>query len=166
MSMMRYALLSAVLLVGQGVEAAAADSAAQAKLAACRKAAMADDASTSFKCDWKAVVAGAPGAALTGRFRIVEKGLSGEMTILEGGDPVLVAISTATKDRNAHTCALDLRGSRDGDQLVLKEASEDECVVRIKSSKKPNVVQVESTEACRNFCGMRGGFEGLYRLNR
>jgi hypothetical protein len=158
-------------LVGIGVPAWAAgkaDGSYAAKLAACRAAAEKADGATDFKCDWKAIVAGAPGAALTGRYTIIEKGLAGEMTVIEGGGgPALVAIATVTKDRNAHTCSLDVTGERDAsDVLVLKSKETPACIVRIKSSRQRNVVEVTGSDDCRDFCGMRAGFDGKYRLRK
>ena len=122
---------------------------------------------TDFKCDWRAVTRGAPGAAFTGRYSFAERGYAGEMTVLEGGGPnALVAISTVTDDRGAHTCTAGFEGVREADVLVLREASDNTCVVRIQSTRRVNVVQVTATEACRNFCGMRGVFEGRWRLRK
>jgi len=165
----RAAAMAALLGLAMPAWAAGkSDGAYAAKLAACRTAAEKADGATDFKCDWKAIVAGAPGAALTGRYTIIEKGLAGEMTVIEGGGgPALVAIVTATKDRNAHTCSLDVKGERNAsDVLVLKSAETPACIVRIKSSKQRNVVEVTGSEDCRDFCGMRAGFDGRYRLRK
>lgn len=137
-------------------------------LAACRKAAELSEIPTEFKCNWKKVVAGAPGSALTGKFKYREHGLAGEMTILEGGDgPVLAAVSTVTNDQNAATCSGDLSGTRnDGDELVLKPIDEESsgCEVRIKSIPGPSLVELTATDECSLFCGVRAGFAGKWQL--
>lgn len=159
------ALAAAVTMMSVGP--AAANDAYARKLDACRKAATADLAMTDFKCDWRAVTRGAPGAAFTGRYTFAERGYAGEMTVLEGGGPnALVAVSTVTNDRGAHTCTAGFEGQREDDVLVLRETSDDACVVRIQSTRRVNVVEVTATEACRNFCGMRGMFEGRWRLRK
>ncbi|MFZ4807747.1 MAG: hypothetical protein ACOYLQ_10855 [Hyphomicrobiaceae bacterium] len=161
------ALLVLALLVGPAAAQSPSGGSSADKLAACRKAALENEGSTDFKCDWKTVVAGAPGAALTGRFTYLAKGMAGEMTILEGGgEDALIAIETVTKDRNAHTCSAGLRARRAGDALVAKPEDAQGCVVTVKSSKTVNVVDVTATEACQFYCGMRAVLDGRYRLKK
>ena len=144
-----------------------ADTAYDRKLAACRKAAEVEPDLIDFKCDWRVVTRGAAGAAFTGRYVFAARGYVGEMTVLEGGGPdVLVAIQTVTNDRGAHTCQVGLIGKRDDDVLILGETSTPACVVRIASTRRLNTVTVTATEACRDMCGMRGVFEGPWRLRR
>lgn len=134
-------------------------------LAACRAAAEATDDPTEFDCDWKTVVGGAPGSALTGKFKYKEKGLAGEMTILESSDgPALVGISTVSNDPNAHTCSVTLAATRVDDQLVAKPEDAEGCEVRIASVKGPNLVSVTATNECSTYCGMRAIFAGTWQL--
>lgn len=135
-----------------------------AKLAQCRAAAEAADLDpTKFACDWKAVVAGAPGAALTGRFASRIKGVGGTLTILEaGGQPALIGISTVNR-RSTHTCTVKVTAERGPDDaLVAKPADAEGCVIRIRSSGR-NRVRVEAT-SCGFFCGVSGTFAGDFAL--
>ena len=136
-------------------------------LAKCRKNAEAAQDVTDFKCDWKTVVRGAPGSALTGKFRYREKGLTGTMTVLEGDGPVLVSVLTVSKDPNAHTCSAGFQGTRnDNDELVVKPGAGDDsgCEVRIKSVPGNNIVSVTANDQCSTFCGMRAIFAGKWQL--
>lgn len=137
-----------------------------AAMAACQKAAANASDPTDYKCDWRAVVAGAPGSALTGKYTFREAGSSGEMTILEPGDgPADIGIMTAAKSRNAPTCTAGLGASRDDkDALVATMDDPKSCKVRIVSVPGPNMVKVTATEACSSFCGLGATFSGLWQL--
>jgi len=161
------ALLYLALMVVPATAQSPSGGSSADKLAACRKAALENEGATDFACDWKAVVAGAPGAALTGRFTYLRKGMAGEMTILEGGgEEALIAIETVSNDRNAHTCSAGLRARRVGDALVAEPEDTDGCVVTVKSGKTVNVVNVTATGACQYYCGMRAILDGPYRLKK
>ena len=142
---------------------AAAQAPATGALAACRAAAAdAEPDPTAFKCDWKTVVRGAPGAALTGRFALIQKGVSGTMTILEGGGQAMIAISTVEK-RSLQTCMVKVEATRGSDDaLKATPAEASGCTIRIKSNGR-NTVEVAS-EGCQFYCGARIGFDGTYRL--
>lgn len=136
-----------------------------AKLDACLKAAKAapDYDPTDFKCDWKTVLKGAPGSALTGKFDLKAKGAGGTMTILEhAGGPALVAFQTVSKPQ-AHTCTAQLTATRGNDDaLAARSDDAKECSVRIVSS-GPNLVRVTAKD-CSHFCGAGASFSGDYKL--
>jgi hypothetical protein len=135
-------------------------------MAACQEAATSAEDPTDYKCDWKKVVAGAPGSALTGRFSFREEGMSGEMTILEPGDgPADVGITTVTESDNTPTCSAGFGASRnDNDELVATMDDPENCEVRIVSVPGPNIVKVTATEGCSAFCGMGAAFAGKWQL--
>ena len=135
-------------------------------MAACQEAAASAEDLTDYKCDWKKVVEGAPGSALTGRYKFREEGMSGEMTILEPGDgPADIGISTVTESPNAPTCSAGFGASRnDNDELAATMDDPESCEVRIVSVPGPSIVKVTVTEACNSFCGMGAAFEGEWQL--
>lgn len=143
----------------------------QNAMAACQAAATAAveagaDPPTNFKCDWKQVVNGAPGSSLTGKYAMREKGMSGEMTIVEPGDgPALIGISTVTESRNnAPTCSAEFKATRnDKSVLVAKTNEPDGCEVRFFSVPGPNTVKVTATEGCSGSCGLGGSFAGKWQ---
>jgi hypothetical protein len=155
----------AIALVS-GNKQAAADDTYLGAMAACQEAAISAEHPTGYKCDWKKVVAGAPGSALTGRFSFREKGMSGEMTILEPGDgPAQVGITTVTESDKAPTCSAGFGASRnDNDELVATMDDPEKCEVRIVSVPGPNIVKVTATEGCSAFCGMGAAFSGTWQL--
>jgi hypothetical protein len=135
-------------------------------MAACQEAAGKAEDPTDYKCDWKKVVDGAPGSALTGKFKFREKGMAGDMTILEPGDgPADIGISTVTSNNNAPTCSAALGASRnDNDELVATMDDPADCEVRIVSVPGPNIVKVTATDGCSSFCGMGAAFAGEWQL--
>lgn len=145
---------------------AIAGDAYQDALAACQDAAANVDDPTGYACDWKKVVEGAPGSALTGKYTFREQGMSGEMTILEPGDgPADIGITTVTESDNTPTCSAKLGASRnDNDELSATMDDPAECEVRIVSVPGPNIVKVTATEACSYFCGMGAAFAGEWQL--
>jgi hypothetical protein len=135
-------------------------------MAACQEAAASAEDPTDYKCDWKKVVDGAPGSALTGQYKFHEKGMSGEMTILEPGDgPADIGISTVTEGPNSPTCTASFGASRnDNDELAATMDDPADCVVSIVSVPGPSIVKVTATEACSAFCGMGAEFSGEWQL--
>lgn len=135
-------------------------------MAACRAAAEDATDPTDFACDWKAVIDGAPGAALTGKYKFREDGMSGEMTILDSGfEPADIGIMTVTESDNAPTCTARFGASRnDNDELAATMDDPAGCDVRIVSVPGPNIVKVTASEACNAFCGMGAAFAGEWQL--
>lgn len=135
-------------------------------MAACQEAAAKSEDPTDFECDWKKVVTGAPGSALTGRFKFREPGMSGVMTILEPGfEPAQIGISTVTESENTPTCTAAFGASRnDNDELAATMDDPSGCEVRIVSILGDNLVKVTSTDACRDFCGNGAAFDGEWQL--
>jgi hypothetical protein len=135
-------------------------------MAACQEAAANAEDPTDYKCDWKKVVDGAPGSALTGKYKFREKGISGEMTILEPGDgPADIGISTVTESPNTPTCSAAFGASRnDNDELVATMDDPADCEVRIVSVPGPSIVKVTASESCSEFCGMGAAFAGEWQL--
>jgi hypothetical protein len=136
------------------------------EIAACQEAAENAQDPTDFKCNWKKLVDGAPGGALTGKFSFREEGMTGVMTILEPGDgPASIGITTVTESENAPTCTAGFGASRnDNDELVATMDDPASCEVRIVSVPGPNIVKVTVTEACSAFCGMGAAFAGEWQL--
>lgn len=135
-------------------------------MAACQAAAEQATDPTDFACNWKKAIAEAPGFSLTGKYKMVEKNMSGEMTILETGlEPAQIGISTVAKTQNNPTCSVGVGASRDDkDQLTATMDEPKGCVVRIVSVPGPNIVKVTATRACHDLCGMGGSFEGKWQL--
>jgi hypothetical protein len=141
----------------------------QEALAACRKNALAAQDSADFKCKWKTIVRGAPGGALTGKYRYRANGLTGTLTVLEGDGPILVGVSTVRQDKSQNQCSVDLQGARDAnDELLVKPTGNDDsgCEVRIKSIPGPNLISVTVNDKCSGFCGNRAAFDGEYQLRK
>lgn len=131
-------------------------------LTACRAAAAAANEGdpTGFRGDWSTIVRGAPGAALTGRYRGTWRGINSSMTIIEAAGPAQLAITTVHR-RSGHTCTISTTAA--DDTLTAMPASVPGCVIKIASSGK-NRVRVRETN-CRTFyCGALSSFEGTYRL--
>ena len=137
-------------------------------LAACRAAAAKAQDPTDYPCDWKKIVAGAPGSFLSGKFSFREKGMSGEMTILETGDePALIGISTVAKSSNSPTCSVALNAARnDKDELVATLDDAEPCEVRIVSVPGPGIVKVTTNAGCSTYCGMGAAFDGKWQLQK
>ena len=158
--------LSVVLLVAAALASAPAfaQSPYHTALAACRAAAGKALDPTDFKCDWKTVLRGAPGSALTGKFDARSNGMAGAMTILESAEgPAIIHISTVIKRPNAPTCSVQVTATRgDDDTLVAKPGDSDGCVISVRSS-GPNLASVAS-KSCGGFCGVNGSFDGQYKL--
>jgi hypothetical protein len=135
-------------------------------MAACQAAAEQATDPTDFACNWKKAIAESPGFSLTGKFKMIEKNMSGEMTILETGlEPAQIGIATVAKTPNSPTCSAGLGASRDDkDQLTATMDEPKGCVVRIVSVPGPNIVKVTATKACDEFCGMGASFEGRWQL--
>ncbi len=135
-------------------------------MAACQEAAASAEDPTDYKCDWKKVVEGAPGSALTGRYKFREKGMSGEMTVLEPGDgPADIGIMTVTESPNAPTCSASFGASRnDNDELAATMDDPADCEVLIVSVPGPSIVKVTASESCNSFCGMGASFDGEWQL--
>ena len=159
------AVSAAIAVFGSSVTVNAGDAYLDA-MAACQEAAANASDPTDYKCDWKKVVAGAPGSALTGKYKFREKGMSGEMTILEPGDgPADIGISTVTESQNAPTCAASFGASRnDNDVLSATMDDPETCEVQVLSVPGPNIVKVTVTDACSSFCGMGAAFAGEWQL--
>ncbi len=159
------AVAAIVLTPNFGTPALAGDPYLDA-MAACQEAAAKAEDPTDYKCNWKKVVAGAPGSSLTGQYKFREKGMSGEMTILDAGDgPAGIGISTVTNSSNAPTCSAGFGASRnDEDELVATMDEAGDCEIRIKSVPGPNIVKVTASEACSSYCGMGGAFDGSWQL--
>ncbi len=158
--------LSTALFVAMSIASApaVAQSPYHQALKACRAAAEAALDPTDFKCDWKTVLRGAPGSALTGKFDARINGVNGEMTILKSAEgPAIIHVSTVTKRPNAPTCSVQVTAKRgDADALVAKPDDSDDCTITIRSS-GPNLVRVTS-KSCGGFCGVNGSFDGQYKL--
>ena len=156
---------AAVLIFGFNRHTNAGDSYLDA-MAACQEAAASAENPTDYRCDWKKVIDGASGSALTGKFSFREKGMSGEMTILEPGDgPAVIGISTVTDNENTPTCSSGFGASRnDKDELVATMDDPASCEVRIVSVPGPSIVKVTATEGCSTFCGMGAAFTGEWQL--
>jgi hypothetical protein len=135
-------------------------------MAACQEAAASAEDPTDYKCDWKKVVEGAPGSALTGRYKFREKGMSGELTILEPGDgPADIGISTVAESSNSPTCSASFGASRnDNDELAATMDDPADCVISIVSVPGPSIVKVKASEGCNSFCGMGAAFAGEWQL--
>jgi len=135
-------------------------------LEACQAAAEKAKEPTDFACDWNKAIALAPGFSLTGKYKFVEKGLSGVMTIIETGDgPAQIGITTVAKTPNSPTCSVGLGASRDDkDRLTATMDDPKNCIVRVVSVPGPNIVKVTATEACSTFCGMGAAFDGKWQL--
>lgn len=158
------ARMAAILLGGAGVGAAIAGPGYETALEACRVAAEAAEFPGEFKCDWKTVTRGAPGGALTGKYKSAEEGLEGSMTVLELPEG-RVLVSAETVGGGDHTCSLGIEGKREDDAIVLKPDDVEGCLIRIRSGTKPNIVEVDSNEDCRSYyCGMRADFAGKWKL--
>lgn len=123
-------------------------------------------APTVYSCDWRTVVKGAPGAALTGKFAKVGRNPTGTLTILErGGAPAAVGFMTTARP-SARTCTVAVDAQRaPNDALEARPAVAPGCVISIRSS-KPNIVSVTTTPACQYYCGVGVGFDGDYKLLR
>jgi hypothetical protein len=60
---------------------------------------------------------------------------------------------------NGHICGLD--GALVGDRGIVDEKGDDACFIRLE--RQGDAIKVVSGhESCRNYCGYRAGFEGLY----
>lgn len=152
--------LLAVMWAGPAVAQAAGYDAA---LSACRTAAEAaeDYDPTTFECEWTTLAKGTPRGALTGRFIYQRQGITGGMTILEGGGPALVAVNTVTT-RTANSCTAQLRGDRNGgDVLLLQSTTEKSCILRIRSTGRSTIAVAAS--GCANACGLDATMDGVYR---
>ncbi len=136
-------------------------------MAACQAAAEQATDPTDFACNWKKAIAESPGFSLTGKYKMVEKNMSGVMTILETGlEPAQIGIATVAKTPNTPTCSVGLGASRDDkDQLTATVDDPKGCVVRVVSVPGPNIVKVTATKACNDFCGMGASFEGKWQLD-
>jgi len=135
-------------------------------IAACQAAAEKATDPTDFACNWKKAIAESPGFSLTGKYKMVDKDMSGEMTILETGlEPAQIGISTVAKTPNSPTCSAGLGASRDDKERLTATMDEPKgCVVRIVSVPGPNIVKVTATKDCNEFCGTGATFEGKWQL--
>lgn len=162
---MRLLAFGAATLVLSVAAVSAQSNPYQATLKSCRAAAEASADPVGYKCNWKALIGGAHGAALSGRYDGRMAGVNAEMNLIEGGGPALIGITSVNK-RSTNTCALTVTGGRGADDvLTAKSADEPKCVVRIVSSGL-NQVRVTATNECQTFCGMSARFDGVYRLRR
>lgn len=166
---MKSLMLAATLVVAAApVSAQGVDK----KLEACRKASAEAESNTDFKCDWKAVTPAAGAPSLTGRYRFIERGQAGDMTLLEGTRPdgpdaeVMMSVSTVSKARMPGTCEFVLRGRRSGDALLMKHENELDCVVTVKRTGTRDVIAVDGNQACSGMCGLGATFKGRYSLRR
>lgn len=135
-------------------------------LAACEaNAKKAKDSPTSYACDWRAVVKGAPGFALTGRYQARDKNFSGTLTVIESGlGLALVGIETVFKT-SKRQCTVQATGMRGADDvLTVKPLAGSACTIRLISS-GPNIVTLKA-DKCQDQCGMGATFEGRFRLKQ
>lgn len=164
-------ILSVGLLVGggglaqaQGPQRTVGPSALDRCVAAADKART--SAPTEFKCDWRAVLKTAPGAALSGRYGKVGRTPSGTLTVLERGNgPALIGVMT-TAARTGRTCVVAVEALREpSDLLVARPTAAPGCVISVRSTRL-NIVRVSTTAACQFYCGVGVGFDGDYKLTR
>lgn len=159
----------AATALAMAASSAAAQSSYERALAACRLAASAASTAadpTAFKCDWRTVLRGAPGASLTGRYQPRAGGITGALTIVDlAGGKSQIAASTVHK-ASANTCTVVASGSRGNDDVLVATAPDAPgCSIRIVSTRTPNVVRVTSSN-CSGLCGVRASFDGEWRLQR
>jgi hypothetical protein len=142
---------------------ASAQSGYQTELTRCEKAAgAAKDAPTTFRCNWRTLVAGAPGSALTGRYTARDQHFVGTLTVIESGfGPARVGIQTSMKS-SKRQCTLQASGQRINDILTVKAGTK--CTIQVVSS-GPNEVTLKAKD-CQEWCGMGATFEGKFRLQR
>jgi hypothetical protein len=157
----RSAIIALLLLVGTAGSVAAQPY--PKVLEACRAAAKAaEPGSTDYRCNWRALVRGAPGAALSGKYALRRAGYTGTMAIIDGGGSIEVAISSVHAS-STHTCSLTATATRGADDaLVATTGDAPNCRIRIVSTSR-NVVRVTPTD-CSDLCGVRAVFDGNYRL--
>jgi hypothetical protein len=150
-----------------GVFGPAEDRVAAATPEACYAAAVEAAAKpnpTNVPCDWKAVEAASPGAALNGRYEAATAGISGRLVVMEqAGKPARLAFSTAGESPR-YICTAALEAIRENDKLVARPAEVTGCEITLVSSATPDVVTVTSTAACNALCNMRGSLSGDFRL--
>jgi hypothetical protein len=158
-------IVIAVLAATTLLAAAASAQDYQKVLDACRAAFQVAEGApdgTRYRCNWRALVRGAAGASLSGRYAIKQRGLTGSMTIIDGGGPAQVAISTVDK-ASTHTCTLTATATRGADDALIATSPTDaECTIRMVSTTR-NIVSVTPSN-CQSFCGVRGSFAGNWRL--
>lgn len=119
---------------------------------------------TNVACDWKAVEALSPGAALNGRFEAVGAGITGRLVIMEQADkPARLAFSTAGESPR-YICTAAFEAQREADMLVARVGDVPGCDVTVTSGATPGVVSVTAAEPCNTFCNMRGSLSGDFRL--
>lgn len=162
----RLRLVALVACVCAGASASRADTSPAHMLDSCRAAARDAGADpTRFPCNWRSVVRGAAGGALTGKFAIRRKDDVGTLTILEGGGgPALIALQTTARN-SGNTCTVKTIAQRGGDDaLTSKPMEAADCTIRIVSSGL-NRVRVTS-KGCQYFCGLNVSFDGTYKLDR
>ncbi len=82
--------------------------------------------------------------------------------IITSGENAALDFNLQSVGGNAHTC--NLEGRIDGTTATLiDEAGGPSCIVKfvVKSS---GIQVISGAESCRNYCGVRGRFEGVYRI--
>ncbi len=155
-------------LAGGNTAADASDKASpanpRATTAACMAAAKLTDIPRNFECDWKKVVGGAGGAALSGEYKLRAKGTDGVMTILEPHDgPSYVGIETVRHSTTA-VCGVGLGAWRaDRDELIAILDDPKKCEVRISRVPGTTAVNVTTTSECKpDLCGNGASFDGQW----
>ncbi len=101
---------------------------------------------------------------LTGSFSYAEKGLAGDMTLVEfpgkRASGYIATVNTST----THSCTVDMAGlTVDGQTLTWNDPEESDgqhCRVDITIGPGGAVV---AANTCRSWCGMSGTFEGRYK---
>lgn len=101
---------------------------------------------------------------VVGRYKYVETGLSGEMSISRGDTPGIFVAEIATVSSQGHTCDITLQGSiKNGRGHLLDKAKQCGVEVLVESSGATSISVSEGPVAgCGASCGMTANFLGSY----